>query len=378
MSALYIHIPYCKQACHYCDFHFSTNTQTADSLIEALIAEAKIQAHFLPDNQIHTLYFGGGTPSMLSEKQFIRLLNGISEVFDFSHLSEFTLEANPDDIDVTKLEVLNKIGVNRLSVGIQSLNEDVLGSMNRAHTSVQAIEALKLIKEAGFTNYSLDLMFGFPSDNHRILEKDLEVFLSWRPPHISAYALTIEPRTALGKWTNSGKFNPATDSFIAEQFELVYQALESAGYLAYEVSNFAFPGFESKHNSHYWKQLPYLGLGPSAHSFSGTQRFWNLSNNAKYIRTVQSGSLPQESEVITPTQWANEVLLTGLRTSLGADVSAIESKVAATEFEDFLKKSERLVEQGFLLKMDNRLSFSLKGRLVGDHLTSQLFFDEPA
>lgn len=376
MSAIYIHIPFCKQACHYCDFHFSTSLNAKPDFLNALILEAELQQDFLPSKTIKTLYLGGGTPSLLTPSELEKLLKSLTFYYDLNQLEEFTLEANPDDITPTLLRDFKSLGVNRLSLGIQSVNDKVLKSMNRAHNSDQAHLAVKYIQASGIENFTVDLMYGFPAKDHLVLLNDLKVFSDWRPPHISAYALTIESKTVLGKWTSKGQFEPPKDSFVAEQFELVYNVLEQTGYLAYEVSNFSILGFESKHNSHYWKQLPYLGLGPSAHSFSGSHRYWNISNNAKYIRSILSGQLPNENEELTSIQWVNEVLLTGLRTTTGVALEIVEEKVAKNAYLSFTSKWKALESEGFIHYNSSHISFTRKGRLLGDYLTAKLFFDE--
>ncbi|RYZ89566.1 MAG: radical SAM family heme chaperone HemW, partial [Moraxellaceae bacterium] len=268
MAGIYLHIPFCKQKCHYCDFHFSTSLVRKADMVQAIAKEIELQKEYLKGQEVSTIYFGGGTPSLLLEEELHLLLNSLHRNFSIAQNPEITLEANPDDINPASLKNMAAAGINRLSIGIQSFHEPHLQLMNRAHNATEAANCVKLAQNAGFQNISIDLIYGVPAPDHDIWMRDLQKAFSLQVQHISSYALTIEPKTAFGRWAATGKFTGGTEDFVAEQFEILLEQMQANGFEQYEISNFCRPGFYSRHNSNYWRGVPYLGLGPSAHSFS--------------------------------------------------------------------------------------------------------------
>ncbi|UJP66273.1 radical SAM family heme chaperone HemW [Mongoliitalea daihaiensis] len=375
MSGIYIHIPFCKQACHYCDFHFSTNHRTIQPMIDALIAEIEFRKESLQgDPIIKTIYFGGGTPSLLDALSIERILNAIYKHYSVA-LEECTLEANPDDIAVEKLRQLKHLNFDRLSIGIQSFNDQVLKFYNRAHSAQESMLAVKKSQDAGFEKLSIDLMYGFPHADHSIWKKDLETALTINPAHISSYCLTVEPKTALGKWTQTGKFEEADENFIHEQMKHLMLETSRAGYEQYEISNFAIPGKEAIHNSNYWKGTPYLGIGPSAHSFDGKSRWSTIANNNSYIRSAQAGLFPKQEEQLEPIDILNEYILTSLRTSWGTDTQKIKREYGVDLFEEKKNMLNQLSNEGMIIIKGPSLLLSQKGKFIADSIASALFID---
>ncbi|WP_311136652.1 radical SAM family heme chaperone HemW [Hymenobacter cellulosilyticus] len=322
MAGIYLHIPFCKQACHYCDFHFSTSMGLKTSLVEALVRELEIRRDYLgPAATLETIYFGGGTPSLLTEAELHTLFEAIYRHFAVSPQVEITLEANPDDLTPTKLRELAASPINRLSIGLQSFHEPHLRLMNRAHSAQESTLAVRHAQDAGFENISVDLIYGVPAPDHRLWEQDMAAAFALNVPHLSCYALTIEPDTVFGRRLRKGSFAAPPDDFVAQQFEMLLTSLPMQGYEQYEISNFCRPGRESRHNSNYWRGVPYLGLGPSAHSFNGSSRQYAVANNPQYVSSVlERGVVPATVETLSPTDRANEYLMTSLRTSRGCDL----------------------------------------------------------
>ena len=379
---LYLHIPFCKQACHYCDFHFSTNQALKPALVEALRTELTLQKDYLPTRQLDTIYFGGGTPSLLTEPELAAILETIHAHFTVAPDAEITLEANPDDLRPAYLRWLRAY-VNRLSIGIQSFHEPHLRFMNRAHTAPEAQQCVRLAQEAGFDNLTIDLIYGVPSGgvssgggDHALWERDLAMALTLGVPHISSYNLTIEPATAFGRWQQKGRLAVPDDAFAAEEFELLVRTLTAHGYEQYEISNFARPGHEARHNSSYWKRRPYLGVGPSAHSYNGHSRQYNVANNALYIKALGRGEVPATVEILSPADQVNEYLLTGLRTRWGCQLSELERLAGG----GFLRRSEKMLatheRRGWLVRADNQLRLTEAGKLFADRIASDLFMEE--
>lgn len=373
MAGIYIHIPFCKQACHYCDFHFSTNKSRFEEMLRQIAHEAELRKEFLQGETIQTIYLGGGTPSLAEP-------NWLKEIFDtikgnfILDLQEVTLEANPDDLTEAKLDQWQKLGIDRLSLGIQSFQDEVLTFYNRAHSAEESIQAIQRARNAGFKKFSMDLIYGFPHADHSIWEKDLSLAIAQNPGHLSCYALTVEPKTALGNWTEKGKFQPAEEDFVAEQFEMLQIKTERAGYLQYEISNFALPGQESVHNSSYWKGEPYLGLGPGAHSFDGKNRGFNPSNNALYLKSIQNERIIYTEDPMDEIDRLNEYLLTALRTSWGADFDLIKSTYGKDLKAEKRSHLEKLESEGWLVWNGNRLSLSKSGKLLADSIAQSLFY----
>ena len=297
MAGIYIHIPFCKQACHYCDFHFSTNTRTQKQLLQCLSKELHIQQNYLEGERISTIYFGGGTPSLLAPAEINSLLETIDKHFDITPDAEITLEANPDDLAYQKLFELKKVGVNRLSIGIQTFDDSILKFLNRAHDASLAVSSFNDARRVGFDNISIDLMYALPGQSFDDWRKNVQRAIELNPDHISAYSLTIEEKTVFGKWAGKNKITPVDNDVSAQELLLLMDELEQAGYLHYEVSNFSKGGYMSKHNSSYWKAAKYLGIGPSAHSYNGISRQFNVSNNHLYVNSIEIGQIPATIEV---------------------------------------------------------------------------------
>ncbi len=375
MSAIYFHIPFCKQACHYCNFHFSTSLQGMAAMSEALLREMELRTaeHSIPAASV---YFGGGTPSLLPAGDLAQLLAKTRQVFGILPDAEITLEANPDDLSPEKLRQLRQLGINRLSIGIQSFHEAHLRRMNRAHNAQEALACVTWAQQAGFDNISIDLIYALPAENHSLWEQDLQTAIHLGVTHISAYCLTIEEGTAFGNWLKKGRIQSVDDEFAARQFEIMTERLTAAGFEHYEISNFARPGYYSRHNSNYWKKGTYIGIGPSAHSYNGTQRSYNVANNAKYIKAILSGQLPAETEMLTRRDHINEYLMTSLRTQWGADLQWLST---AYGYDLMASQSDyllRLTASGQAFIKDNQLILTNKGRLLADSIALELFLPD--
>ena len=374
---LYLHVPFCRQACHYCDFHFTTSLRDKGKLVRAMIGELKMQKGYLPSDELHTLYFGGGTPSLLSEKELATLMGGIKKQYHLKPDAEITLEANPDDLSDATVIMLANQGVNRLSIGIQSFHDPHLQFMNRIHTAQEAEDSVRRAQDAGITNLSVDLIYAIPAGNDDILLSDIEKTLALGIEHISAYCLTVEPKTAFGNWTRTGKMAPIEDEFAARQFEVLIGKLQERGFEQYEISNFAKNRKYSRHNSAYWQRRPYLGIGPSAHSYNGTSRQYNVSNNAKYLEGIKKKVLPITREILTPEDQVNEYLLTGLRTKWGCRLELLQ-ELSGDRF--LMQTGEEIFllnEVGWLHSRDGLLLLTEKGKLFADQVASRLFLDRP-
>ena len=368
MSGIYIHIPFCKFACHYCNFHFSTSLRYKNELVSALLKEIDLQAKNFDAGMVETIYLGGGTPSLLSMDELRSILDKVHQTFSISPDPEITLEANPDDILPGTARDWSGIGINRLSIGIQSFYEEDLRWMNRAHDARQAQSCIHSILPY-FNNFSIDLIYGTPGLTDERWKQNVEKAISLNIPHLSCYALTVEPKTPLDKMIRTHKTPDVDPDMQSNQFLLLMEWLEPAGYEHYEISNFAKPGFRSRHNSSYWQGKPYLGIGPSAHSFDGTSRWWNVSNNNKYIESIKRGELPFEKEVLTPVQKLNENIMISLRTSEGLDLS----KLSRDENLRIKKDSEKYILQGLMKLEEERLVLTRQGKLRADGIAADLF-----
>ena len=375
MPGLYLHIPFCKQACHYCDFHFSTSLALKSQLVRAIVREAELRASYLgPRPTLETIYFGGGTPSLLTGAELARLFAAIETHFDLAPAAEITLEANPDDLSAARLAELAASPVNRLSIGLQSFHEPHLRLMNRAHTAAESTTAVRRAQDAGFENVSIDLIYGVPAPGHHVWESDLANALALNVPHISAYALTIEPGTAFGHRVRQGTFRPPPDEFVATQFERLLAELRRSGYEQYEISNFCQPGRESRHNSNYWRGVPYLGLGPSAHSYDGHDRQFTLANNPQYVAAVlERGEVPVTRDDLTPRDRANEYLLTTLRTARGCDLAHLRDALGFDLPAAHAPYLAELQARGWATIRHHVLTLTDAGKLLADHITLELF-----
>lgn len=342
-------------------------------MVKAIAREITLQREYVHNETIQTIYFGGGTPSLLEEDELVNLLSVLKENFAIEKGAEITLEANPEDLNASKLAALRRMGINRLSVGIQSFDDTILQFLNRNHTAAQSIDAIQLARSAGFSNLSIDLIFAIPGQSIQQLVTNVENVIALSPEHISAYSLTIEPRTVFGNWSEKGKLAPVGDEVAADEMMRVTTILSNAGYEHYEISNFSKPGYHSRHNSSYWKQQKYLGVGPGAHSYDGNSRQFNVKHNAAYIRSIEKGTVPFEKEHLSKEDLINEYILTTLRTSAGCDMQFISERFdyrLADHHRDFLNK---LQLEGLLLFDDRFLKLTSKGRLVADKISSDLF-----
>ena len=372
MSGIYIHIPFCKQACYYCDFHFSTSLKKKDQLISALAKELRLRKDEFKNSTVETIYFGGGTPSLLSIEELQFLIDTVHENYSVATSPEITLEANPDDLSEEKIIELSQSPINRLSIGIQSFFEKDLKLMNRAHNAAEAKKCLEIATQY-FDNISLDLIYGIPNSTSKEWLDNIKTALSFGVPHISSYALTVEPKTALANFIDKGIIDDVDDEVAHQQFHQLIEKLEDAGFEHYELSNFAKPGYYSKNNSAYWLGKPYIGIGPSAHSFNGDQRAWNVKNNSVYIKKIEANLLPLEIETLSQNDKYNEFVMTGLRTSWGISLKTISSRFG-DHYKDFLLKQAQFYITKHLLYIDNdSLKATKKGKFLTDGIASELF-----
>ncbi len=375
MAGIYIHIPFCRQACTYCNFHFSTSLKNKDAFIGALIKEISLPQQFIEESQpIETIYFGGGTPSLLSADKINNILYALKKRFIIDANAEISLETNPDDVNENTLQQWLNAGINRLSLGIQSFNEAELKWMNRAHNATQAMQSLKWIKQAGFQNYSVDLIYGSPLLSNDDFEKNAEIIFQHEVPHISCYALTVEPKTLLNKLIESKKSLPINTDKQAEQFELLMKWMNEKGYEHYEISNFAKPGMRSLHNSSYWQGKPYYGFGPSAHSYNGKNiRRWNITNNSLYIKSIEESIVPYEEEILTEHQQVNEFLMISLRTMEGINLQKMEYLFGEKYLTPLLKTAEKFIASGSIVCVNNQLQLTSKGKFLADGIAVAMF-----
>lgn len=376
LAGIYIHIPFCRQACHYCDFHFSTSLKYKGALVDAIAQEASLQQEYLEKEPVETIYFGGGTPSLLSQEEIEKILKALSSNYPFIPEPEITLETNPDDLSPAKLQALKAAGINRLSVGIQSFHDLHLQSLNRAHNANEARQCVQAARAAGFSNISIDLIYAIPATDHSLWQKDLETALSLRPEHISSYCLTIEPQTAFGNWLRKGKIQPINEEFAAQQFEMLLQSLGQAGYEQYEISNFSLPGKHSRHNSSYWQQKTYLGLGPSAHSFNRRSRQANVSNNARYLKAIGKNEVPYEREELLRADMINEYILIGLRTRQGCHLPYLQEQWNYNLMENQQQFINELFQQGYACLENESLVLTNSGKLLADEISSRLMTED--
>ncbi|MCX2576053.1 radical SAM family heme chaperone HemW [Pedobacter sandarakinus] len=372
MPGIYVHIPFCKKACHYCDFHFSTSLQYADEMVNAICKEILMKKDRITGS-LDSVYFGGGTPSILSLQALQKIFDTIDKAFSVNQDAEITIEANPDDLTAAKLHELKQLPVNRFSIGIQSFYEEDLIWMNRAHNANEAESCIKRSQDAGFENLSIDLIYGFPLLTDEKWLNNIAKAITLQVPHISAYALTVEPRTALAHAIKNKHQTPVSDQQSAGQFELLMAKLETAGFEHYEISNFAIPGHYAVHNTNYWRGIPYLGIGPSAHGFDGRNRFMNPANNAAYLNSLSHDKLPEVIEELTNNDRFNEYMMTSLRTMWGIDLEKIRSDFGEMFYEETIKNINSLNNDGWLLKSEKKIKLSADGKLFADHIASSLF-----
>ena len=376
MAGMYLHIPFCSKACHYCNFHFSTTHSLLPAMVAAMQQELLLRKHYLPQGTtLNTIYFGGGTPSILNPAQLLALLATIQQHYNVAADAEITLEANPDNINATQLQAWKNAGVNRLSIGIQSFAEVDLQWMNRAHNATQALDSIRLAQEAGFHNLTIDLIYGTPTLTDEQWLHNIHTAIALNVPHISAYALTVEPRTALDKMIEKGKVPAVDTAQQTNHFNLLMQALGEVGFEHYEISNWAKPSMRSKHNSSYWQGTPYWGIGPSAHSFNGTSRQWNIANNALYIQALRQMEVPFEQEILTPTQQLNEYIMTALRTMEGIQLQKIATW-GTKALEMLTLSAKKPIYSDKLIVSSDAIQLTAAGKHFADGIAADLFFED--
>ena len=372
MAGVYFHIPFCKQACHYCDFHFRVGLKDDEAMFKAMLEELRLEKRFPFRAPLGSVYFGGGTPSLFAPDRIEAYLNECEKLFGIEEGAEITLEANPDDLNPDRMEAYRSIGVNRLSIGVQSFDDTLLARFNRPHDGKMAERCLKDAERAGFKSCSADLIFGMPGSTENILEKDLDKLIGSHTAHISCYGLTIEPGTVLARWIEQGAIAPPEEGSMKDAYLYIMERLEDAGYLHYEISNFALPGHQAVHNASYWTGEPYLGIGPSAHSFDGRSRWWNIAKNGRYLRGIREGYPEREEEPYDPLDRANERILTRMRTAEGLHPNELWSfGIDLWDRREAVIKA--LLDEGSLFEAEERLRLTQKGKLLADHVCERLF-----
>ena len=372
MSGIYIHIPFCKQACHYCDFHFSTSTKKKEDMVLALAKEMELRKDEFQNEVVETIYFGGGTPSVLSIDNIRFLIHSVYQNYDVIENPEITLEANPDDLDGETILQFANSPINRLSIGIQSFFEDDLQLMNRAHNSEEAKKCLAFATQY-FDNISIDLIYGMPNMSNEKWLQNIETAISYNIPHISSYALTVEPKTALHKMIKTGTISSLDDDLVKQHFHILIDKLHENGFVHYELSNFGKPNYFSKNNTAYWLGKKYIGIGPSAHSFNGESRSWNVSNNSLYLKAIAENKLPSESEILSKTDQYNEYIMTGLRTIWGVSLVKIETEFGSNYLDYLNQQAEKYISDNLLKVENNILKTTKKGKFLCDVIASDLF-----
>ncbi|MGN6616266.1 MAG: radical SAM family heme chaperone HemW [Ilyomonas sp.] len=372
MAGIYIHIPFCKKACHYCNFHFSTSTRYINEMVQAICTETELRRDYISE-PVETIYFGGGTPSVLSAIQLQNILKSVHDFYEIKEDAEITLEANPDDISIEKLTAWKNAGINRLSIGIQSFFDEDLQWMNRAHDAVQAKQSIMLAQETGFSNLTIDLIYGTPTLSDEKWSQNVEQAIELNIPHLSCYALTVEPKTALDKLIQQHKLQNVDAEKQSRHFELLMQWMKEAGYEHYEISNFAKPFKRSKHNSSYWQGKDYIGLGPSAHSYNGNSRQWNITNNALYIKSLEQKIVPFEKEELTIVQQLNEYIMTSLRTMEGLSLNYIAASWNKEMADALCRDAQQWIKQGKMVSRNDSLVLTNEGKLFADGIAAELF-----
>ena len=375
MAGIYLHIPFCKKACHYCDFHFSTSPQYKDQMLQALSQEIDLRKNYLAGETIETIYFGGGTPSLLSADDLQILIGAITDLYEVSPTAEITLEANPDDLNPQKVREFRQTLINRFSIGIQSFFEEDLKWMNRAHTAREAHSSIKRVQDAGFENITADLIYGFPLLSNPKWEHNIQQLIELHIPHISSYSMTVEPATALSSFIKKGEQKPMDEGQSTAQFLILMEQLIEAGFEHYEISNFAKPGLYSKHNSNYWEGVSYLGIGPSAHSFNGESRQWNISNNSNYIDQIGLKKIPAEMEVLSTENRINEYIMTSLRTSKGMSLQKITERFGSDYSNEVRNGLKPFADKNWINLNDQIVTLTTDGKLFADHIASELFIN---
>jgi oxygen-independent coproporphyrinogen-3 oxidase len=372
MSGIYVHIPFCKQACVYCDFHFSTLNNNRDAMVVAIIEEAKLRREYLDEAKIDTLYLGGGTPSILSVKSLDWLIDELAKIFDFQSNLEITLEANPDDLSPEYLMELSHSRINRLSIGVQSFKEEDLRFMNRAHSAAESLRSLELLPQFGFDNYTIDLIYGLPNQSLEDWQWQLGFLERFKVPHFSAYALTVEEKTVLHRQVEMGEVT-LKEELALDHFKALQSFANDAGFSHYELSNFCRPGFRSKHNTSYWENKSYLGLGPSAHSFNGKSRSWNISNNTLYLKGLENGTSLAKTESLNDRDFYNELVMTRLRLKSGLDLKVLKELSGEWYCQYCLSEADQEIKKGRLVIVEDHLLIPAQYRFQSDGIAASLF-----
>ncbi|WP_118193267.1 radical SAM family heme chaperone HemW [Albibacterium indicum] len=373
MAGIYIHIPFCKQACHYCDFHFSTSMRHKDDMVSAILQEIELRKNYLENTPIKSIYFGGGTPSLLSSQEINRIIDMIYHTQQVENTIEITLEANPDDLTAEKVKDLRGTPVNRFSIGVQSFYEEDLRWMNRAHNAQEAESSIKRAQDAGFTNITCDLIYGYPLLSDTKWINNIDRMAEFEVPHLSAYSMTVEPQTALGAFIRKGTQQPMNEGQSADQFILLMQKMGENGYEQYEISNFARNQQYSKHNTSYWQGVPYIGIGPSAHSFNGRERQWNVANNMKYLQALADKQIPAEKEILRESDKFNEYIMTSLRTKWGVDYAYLEKTFDSDFLLEMRKPLDMYIDKGKIENKEGHYVLTEQGKLIADQIASDLF-----
>ena len=373
MAGIYLHIPFCKQACNYCDFHFSTTMKMKVDFVKAIIQEIELRKDVFANKFISSIYFGGGTPSLLSKEELDMIFEKLYKSFTINADAEITLEANPDDLNFDKILQLKDTPINRLSIGVQSFRDEDLKYMNRAHTAIEALNSIKMAQDSGFQNITIDLIYGTPGMSNEDWKYNLRKSFSLNLPHISSYALTVEEKTPLYYQILKNNIDPVDEQQIADQFKILIDEMLRYGYEQYEISNFCKDNSYSKHNTSYWKKDHYLGLGPSAHSYFGYSLLWNLSNNVKYIKALSALQLPLVKENLNTQDMYNEYIMTSLRTKWGCSLIEIEKDYSRSYLNYFKVQIKGHKMNGHIIENKGVYTLSEKGKLIADRITSDLF-----
>lgn len=376
MAGIYIHIPFCKHKCNYCNFYSLASTRYMDQIGDAIINELIQRKNYLAEQKVETIYFGGGTPSLIETSDIDKILNVTAKHFNIQNDAEITLEANPDDLTPEKLTSLKNAGINRLSIGIQSFRQEDLDFLSRTHTSGQVVNCITDAQQAGFKNLSIDLIYGIPTLTDEGWIENLKNAFSLGIPHISAYSLTVENKTPLELMIRKGKIKPVDENRSVSQYHILNRMMQENGYEHYEVSNFCLPGAYSRHNTAYWQGKHYLGLGPSAHSFNGISRCWNVANLANYIETVTAGEVKSEKETLSSVIQLNEYIMTSLRTMWGCDLVEVKRRFGEEIAESLLLDAFTYIESNQMVYREGKLVLTPEGLLFADGISAALFKEE--
>lgn len=375
MSGIYIHIPFCRHKCNYCNFYSLASTRSKAEVTVAIATELKQRKSYLANQLVETVYFGGGTPSLLDATEIRNILKSVYSNFLVSDDAEITLEANPDDITTEKLDAWKQAGINRLSIGIQSFNQEDLNFLSRTHTTAQVMNCIAWAQKAGFANLSIDLIYGIPTLTNDGWRANLQKAFETGVRHISAYSLTIEDKTPLEYMIRKGKLNPVDENLSASHYQILCEMMEKQGFEHYEISNFCLPGHYSRHNTAYWQGKHYLGIGPSAHSYNGFSRQWNVANLSKYLSSVSDGTVNAEHEVLHNSTRLNEYIMTSLRTMWGCDLVKVKSDFGSEHAENLMNEALHFIETKQMIYLNGKLILTPEGRLFTDGISAALFVD---